>query len=94
MVALRELYAVEPKWESANALGWALLQEGQLDEALEVSQAAVKAAPDALRHYALDTRAEVLWSLGRKDEAIEIWRPLLRDHPEDYADKAERLLQN
>jgi tetratricopeptide (TPR) repeat protein len=72
VVALRELYAIGHNWETANSFAWSLLQAGQLDEALEVSQAAISGAPEALRHYALDTRAEILWSLGREDEAIEI----------------------
>jgi tetratricopeptide (TPR) repeat protein len=89
--ALRELYAAEPNWEAANAFAWSLLRVGALDEALEISEVAVSKAPEQLRHDALDTRAEILWSLGREAEAIEIWRELVRDHPKEYADKAGRL---
>ena len=89
--ALRALYAAEPSWGTANALAWSLWRIGERGEALEISEVAVSQAPEELRHDALDTRAEILWSLGRKGEAIEIWRSLARDHPKEYAGKANRV---
>jgi tetratricopeptide (TPR) repeat protein len=91
--ALRELYAAEPNWQSANALAWSLLQMDELAEALELSAVAVREAPAELRHDALDTRAEILWSLAREAEALEIWRSLQKDHPSEYAEKAQRASQ-
>ncbi len=54
-----------------DSLAWVEFRSGNLAEALNLLQTAFKARPDAeiAAHM-----GEVLWNLGRRDEAISIWR--------------------
>ncbi len=54
-----------------DSLGWVEFRMGNREEALRVLEGAWRARPDAEIGAHL---GEVLWSLGRKDEARRIWR--------------------
>lgn len=54
-----------------DSLGWVAYRQGQFAEALQVLQTAYKAKPDAEIAAHL---GEVLWVMGRRDEAAVIWR--------------------
>jgi tetratricopeptide (TPR) repeat protein len=54
-----------------DSLGWVEFRMGNRDEALRLLEGAWKARPDAEIGAHL---GEVLWALGRKDEARRIWR--------------------
>jgi tetratricopeptide (TPR) repeat protein len=54
-----------------DSLGWVEFRSGNRDEALRHLEAAWRARPDAEIGAHL---GEVLWALGRKDEARRIWR--------------------
>ena len=54
-----------------DSLGWVAYRQGQFAEALQILQTAYKAKPDAEIAAHL---GEVLWVMGRRDEAGVIWR--------------------
>jgi len=54
-----------------DSLGWVEFRSGNLEEALRILRGAYQARPDAEISAHL---GEVLWSLGRKDEARAIWK--------------------
>jgi tetratricopeptide (TPR) repeat protein len=54
-----------------DSLGWVAYRQGQFAEALQILQTAFKAKPDAEIAAHL---GEVLWVMGRRDEAARIWR--------------------
>lgn len=65
-----------------DSKGWALFRQGQATEALATLQKAYALKPDAeIAAHA----GEVLWSLGRHDEAIKLWRDAMLAHPKNEA---------
>lgn len=54
-----------------DSLGWVAYRQGQFAEALQILQTAFKAKPDAEIAAHL---GEVLWVMGRREEAATIWR--------------------
>lgn len=54
-----------------DSLGWVEFRRGQLDEALRHLERAYANAPDAEIGAHL---GEVLWQLGRRERALEVWR--------------------
>lgn len=65
-----------------DSKGWALFRLGQATEALAILQAAYALKPDAEIAAHL---GEVLWSLGRHEEALKIWRDATLVHPKNEA---------
>jgi tetratricopeptide (TPR) repeat protein len=65
-----------------DSKGWVLFRQGKLDAALETLQRAYAKQPDAeiAAHI-----GEVLWQLGRKDEARTIWTEANKAHPGNEA---------
>lgn len=55
----------------SDSLGWIEFRSGHLTEALRILQEAFKARPDAEIAAHL---GEVLWILGRRDQAVSIWK--------------------
>ena len=78
---LEESITTHPEFTPAyNALAWMYAEQGtHLDEALYLIETALDSEPD--NHMYLDTLAEVLYRLGRYDEAIEIESELVDHHP-------------
>ena len=54
-----------------DSLGWVEFRSGNLEEAARVLQGAFKAKPDAEIAAHL---GEVLWAMGRRDEALRVWK--------------------
>lgn len=63
-----------------DSLGWAQYRRGKLNDALETLRKAfgLRADPEIAAHL-----GEVLWMLGRKDEAAKTWRDAAKAHPEN-----------
>ena len=63
-----------------DSLGWVEFRLGNKAEALRIFDAAYKAKPDAeiAAHF-----GEVLWSLGRRDKAIAVWKEGLLLNPDN-----------
>lgn len=61
-----------------DSKGWLLFRQGKFAEALEALQTAYSQKPDAeiAAHI-----GEVLWALGRRDEALTVWREAAKAHP-------------
>ena len=61
-----------------DSKGWLLFRQGKLVDALEVLQKAHARKPDAeiAAHI-----GEVLWALGRSEEALAVWREATKAHP-------------
>ncbi|MCS7471230.1 hypothetical protein NZK35_31625 [Stieleria sp. ICT_E10.1] len=80
-----------------NNLAWAAaMNERRLDEALELSERAVLLEPDSVIYR--DTLAEVLYLLGRTQEALAIESACLLDEPDEWhlheqIEKYRKLLQ-
>lgn len=62
-----------------DSLGWALYRRGKLNESLEQLQKAFGLRPDPEIAAHL---GEVLWALGRRDEAAKTWKDAAKAHPE------------
>lgn len=73
-----------------DSLGWLEFRVGRTQEALRILQAAYKAQPDAEIAAHL---GEVLWTMGRRDEAAVIWREglLLKSDNETLTETLKRL---
>tara|TARA_B110000858_G_scaffold177469_1_gene212464 strand:+ start:4181 stop:5923 length:1743 start_codon:yes stop_codon:yes gene_type:complete len=73
-----------------DSLGWALYRVGRYEEALVQMRRAFAAFPD---DEVASHLGEVLWALGRKDEAIRVWKNALETDPESplIAEAMERL---
>lgn len=73
-----------------DSLGWVAFRQGQWDLALSTLQAAYKTKPDAEIAAHL---GEVLWTLGKKEEAGAIWREglLLKADNETLLETIKRL---
>ena len=65
-----------------DSKGWVLFRQGKSAAALETLQAAFAKRPDPeiAAHI-----GEVLWVLGRSDEALAIWREAAKAHPTNEA---------
>ncbi len=63
-----------------DSMGWVLYRLGRLEEAVPYLEQARKLRndPEVAAHL-----GEVLWMLGRKDDAREIWNTALEAHPKD-----------
>lgn len=63
-----------------DSLGWAQYRRGKLTDALETLQKAfgLRADPEIAAHL-----GEVLWMLGRKEEAARTWRDAAKAHPDN-----------
>jgi tetratricopeptide (TPR) repeat protein len=55
----------------SDSLGWVEFRSGNMAEALRILQSAFKARPDAEIAAHL---GEVLWTMGRRDQAVSIWK--------------------
>jgi len=62
-----------------DSLGWALYKVGRYEEALVQMRRAFAAFPD---DEVASHLGEVLWALGRKDEAMRVWQDALVTEPE------------
>jgi tetratricopeptide (TPR) repeat protein len=73
-----------------DSLGWVAFRQGKLSEALQILQTAYKAKPDAEIAAHL---GEVLWVMGKPQEAASIWREglLLKADNETLQDTLKRL---
>ncbi|MCK9389054.1 MAG: tetratricopeptide repeat protein [Sulfuritalea sp.] len=65
-----------------DSQGWLLFRQGKLTAALETLQKAFAKKPDAeiAAHI-----GEILWALGRPDEALAVWREAAKAHPTNAA---------
>ena len=65
-----------------DSKGWVLFRQGKLDAALDILKKAYAKQPDAeiAAHI-----GEVLWKLGRIDEAKEVWRDATKAYPSNEA---------
>ncbi|KAB2966797.1 tetratricopeptide repeat protein [Zoogloea sp.] len=61
-----------------DSLGWVLYRKGDLGGALERLRTAYETRPDPEIAAHL---GEVLWMLGRRDEAARTWKDAAREHP-------------
>ena len=61
-----------------DSMGWLLFRQGNAAAALAALQKAYSQKPDAeiAAHI-----GEVLWALGRRDEALAVWREAAKAHP-------------
>ena len=75
-----------------DSMGWVLFRQGRLEEGLEHLRRAHAQRPDPEISAHL---GEVLWALGRKDEAEKLLRSALAAHPAstELQDVAGRLLK-
>ncbi|MFN6961605.1 MAG: tetratricopeptide repeat protein [Rhodocyclaceae bacterium] len=73
-----------------DSKGWVLFRQGETQAALEILQRAYAARPDPEIAAHL---GEVLWTLGRKDEARQTWEQARKEHPgnEVLAETIERF---
>jgi tetratricopeptide (TPR) repeat protein len=62
-----------------DSMGWVHFRLGQLDKSLTYLQDAFARLPD---HEVAAHLGEVLWTMGRKDEALEIWKQGLKGTPD------------
>jgi tetratricopeptide (TPR) repeat protein len=65
-----------------DSKGWVLFRQGQAQAALDALNQAygIRADPEIAAHI-----GEVLWSLGRRDEARRTWDMALKEHPANEA---------
>jgi tetratricopeptide (TPR) repeat protein len=61
-----------------DSKGWVLFRQGKLAAALEILQKSYAKQPDAevAAHI-----GEVLWTMGRRDEALSVWREASKTYP-------------
>lgn len=67
-----------------DSMGWVYYKMGNLEKALTFLQIGYEKSFDAEIAAHL---GEVLWKLGRKDEAISFWTKVLKEHPDSKAIK-------
>ena len=78
---IRRALAVSPDdFFILDSMGWVLYRLGRLEEAVPYLEKARKLRndPEVAAHL-----GEVLWMLGRRDDAREIWNTALESHPKD-----------
>lgn len=65
-----------------DSLGWLKYKKGKKEEAIAILQAAyrIRSDPEIAAHL-----GEVLWAVGRREEATRLWRAALEEHPENEA---------
>lgn len=63
-----------------DSLGWVEFRSGNLPEALRLLQGAYKARPDAEIAAHL---GEVLWAMGRREQAMTVWREAVGQSPDN-----------
>ena len=63
-----------------DSLGWVEFKSGNLQEALRILQGAYKARPDAEIAAHL---GEVMWAMGRREQALTVWREGLTLSPDN-----------
>jgi len=63
-----------------DSKGWLLFRQGRLPEALEYLRTAFAKMPDGEIAAHL---GEVLWVLGKRDEAAAVWREAAKAHPDN-----------
>ena len=63
-----------------DSKGWLLFRQGKLQEALEHLRMAFAKMPDGEIAAHL---GEVLWALGKRDEAAAVWREAAKAHPDN-----------
>lgn len=80
---LKKSIAAQPdQYDSYNDLAWLYTEEDRnLEEALVLIEKALEHNPDSYAY--LDTKAEVLYDLGRIDEAVAIEEDLAEKYPDD-----------
>jgi Flp pilus assembly protein TadD len=63
-----------------DSMGWVLYRLGRLEESVTYLEKAraLRNDPEVAAHL-----GEVLWVLGRKDDARQIWNTALEQHPQD-----------
>lgn len=73
-----------------DSLGWVEFRRGNLQQALDILAIAYKSFPD---HEVAAHLGEVLWVMGRQQEAILIWRQALQRRPDSpvIAETLKRL---
>ena len=88
---LKQSIAEQPKqWAAYNSLAWLLVKEDrELPEALRLIDIGLSGSPDNLSY--LDTKAEILFKLGRLDEAVAVEKKLTEKAPEDRHFKEQFL---
>ena len=73
-----------------DSMGWVLYRLGRLEEAVEFLEKAreIRSDPEVAAHL-----GEVLWVMGDRDGARDVWDSALRDTPNDkkLLDVIERL---
>ena len=88
----------KPSPNECNSFAWRMSQLGiQLEMALDKVTWAVANAPDENQKYMfIDTKAEVLWKMGRVDEAISEIEKCRQGKPEDdhYRKQEEKFRQS
>jgi len=63
-----------------DSMGWVLYRRGENERALEYLQRAWRLQPEAEIGVHL---GEVFWSVGRHDEALQIWRTIRAEEPDN-----------
>lgn len=65
-----------------DSKAWVLFRQGKVADALEILKraAAQRADPEIAAHM-----GEVLWTLGRREEAVTVWQSAVKEHPENEA---------
>jgi predicted negative regulator of RcsB-dependent stress response len=63
-----------------DSMGWVLFRQGKGGEGLKYLQRAYSIRPDAEIAAHL---GEVLWALGRRDEARKVWDEALKKTPDN-----------
>jgi tetratricopeptide (TPR) repeat protein len=76
----RALAAAPNDFFILDSMGWVLYRLGRLEEAVSYLEKAraLRNDPEIAAHL-----GEVLWMLGRKDDARQIWNTALEQHPQD-----------
>jgi len=78
---IKRALAASPKdFFILDSMGWVLYRLGRLEEAVGYLEQAreLRNDPEVAAHL-----GEVLWVLGRKDDARQIWNTALEKHPQD-----------
>lgn len=66
---------------TANSVAWQLYELGQLEEALRVVERGVESIEQEGHFFVYDTKVRILLQMGRKEEAWEIVRKVLKEMP-------------